>query len=401
MMTAGGKVGRRIALSMLVIAGVSVSGCQSGSSTHGGGADDIIHSDPNESFSSKEFGVSASPRVTNKRIVRKGGGRDQVGKPYKVRGKWYYPKEEPGYVKTGEASWYGSSFHGRLTANGEVYDMFGLSAAHPTFPLPSYAKVTNLKNGSEITVRVNDRGPYHEGRVMDLSSKAAELLGYKQDGIGEIKVEYAGRAPLEGDDTKMLMASYHPGNVRAIDSGLPSGVMVAMNEERAPRFPAMTRKVASPDLPGVRPDAVLQTQPATIDEVTVGSIIGQAARSEPGIGAIVPKPAARQRIQPLVVSSFAEAPKFGGAAGALDTLASRATATLRKGERIEIGAITDAALVAAIRDLAKGHGKLVADADPAGGAATLALDLKPSEDADALLAQLWQAGASDAFVLRD
>lgn len=401
MMTAGGKIGRRIAVSMIVLAGVSVSGCQSGSSTHGGGADDIVHSDPNESFSSREFGVAASPRVTNKRIVRKGGGRDQVGKPYKVRGKWYYPKDEPGYVKTGEASWYGSSFHGRLTANGEVYDMFGLSAAHPTFPLPSYAKVTNLKNGSQIMVRVNDRGPYHDGRVMDLSSKAADLLGYKQDGIGEIKVEYAGRAPLEGDDTRMLMASYRPGSARAVDDGLASGVMIAMNEERTQRFPAMTRKVVSPDLPGVRPDAVLQTEPAAIDEVTVGSIIGQAARSEPNVGAIVPKPTSRQRIQPLIVSSFAQAPKLGGAAGALDTLASRATVPLRRGERIEIGPVEDAALVSAIRALAKGHGKLVVDADQAGGVSLLALDLDPSTDADGLLAKLWQAGATDAFVLRD
>lgn len=155
---------RALALAALVMA---MTGCQSGSSTHG--ASDRIKSDPNESFSSKVFGVAASPRVTDSRIVRKGGGRSQVGKPYKVRGKWYYPKEQAGYVKTGKASWYGASFHGRLTANGEVYDMFGLSAAHPTFPLPSYARVTNLKTGSTVMVRVNDRGPYAEDRVMDLS----------------------------------------------------------------------------------------------------------------------------------------------------------------------------------------------------------------------------------------
>jgi rare lipoprotein A len=401
MMTAGRNVGRRIALSVTVLAGLSIAGCQSGSSTHGGGADDIVHSDPNEAFSSKDFGVAASPRVTNKRIVRKGGGRDQVGKPYKVRGKWYYPKDEPGYVKSGQASWYGASFHGRLTANGEVYDMFGLSAAHPTFPLPSYAKVTNLKTGAEVMVRVNDRGPYHDGRVMDLSSKAAEMLGYKQDGIGDIKVEYAGRAPLEGDDTKMLMASYRPGNVRAIDDGLASGVMIAMNEERAPRFPAMARKAAPRDLPGVRPDAVLQTEPASLDESSIGAIIGQASRSEPGIGAIVPKPASRQRIQPLIVTSFAEGNRTGGAAGALDTLASRATASLRAPERIEIGNVPDAAVVASIRALTAGHGKLVIDGEGGERATTLALDLGTGEDADAMLARLWKAGATDAFVLRD
>ncbi|KQT48683.1 hypothetical protein ASG43_07375 [Aureimonas sp. Leaf454] len=400
MMTAGGTIGRRVALSMTVLASLSIAGCQSGSSTHGG-ADEIVHSDPNESFSSKEFGVAASPRVTNKRIVRKGGGREQVGKPYKVRGKWYYPKDEPGYVKSGNASWYGASFHGRLTANGEVYDMFGLSAAHPTFPLPSYAKVTNLKTGAEVMVRVNDRGPYHDGRVMDLSSRAAELLGYKQDGVGRIKVEYAGRAPLEGDDTKMLMASYRPGNVRAIDDGLASGVMIAMNEERAPRFPTLARKSATPELPGVRPDAVLQTTPAAIDDTSIGSIIGQASRAEPGVGAIVPKPTTRQRIQPLIVTSFAPASGQNGAAAALETLGSRATAALRAPERIEIGSFDSPVAVSSIRALVTGHGKLIVDGEGPSGAATLALELAAGEDADAILSGLWKAGATDAFVLRD
>ena len=113
-----------------------------------------------EYFSEAKYGVKASPRVSNLRTrLPRGGGRDQVGKPYKVAGKWYYPKEDRQYRKVGGASWYGDAFHGRLTANGEVYDMTHLTAAHPTMPLPSYARVTNLKNGSSVIVRVNDRGP--------------------------------------------------------------------------------------------------------------------------------------------------------------------------------------------------------------------------------------------------
>jgi len=159
-------------------------------------------------FSSKAFGVKGSPRVTTTRGVRKGGGRYQIGKPYTIRGKKYFPKLDPNLKQTGLASWYGPNFHGRLTANGEVYDQYGLSAAHPTMPLPSYAKVTNLENGSSITVRVNDRGPFSKNRVIDLSARAAQLLGYTKQGVAKVKVEYAGKAPLHGLDEQSLIVSY-------------------------------------------------------------------------------------------------------------------------------------------------------------------------------------------------
>ncbi|MDQ2633672.1 MAG: septal ring lytic transglycosylase RlpA family protein [Pseudomonadota bacterium] len=184
-----------------------------------------------EYFSETEYGVKASPRVTSKEAnLKRGGGRDQIGKPYKVRGKIYYPKEDKDYEKTGLASWYGDAFHGRLTANGEIYDMTHLTAAHPTMPLPSYARVTNIENGSSLIVRVNDRGPYSHNRLIDLSKRAAELLDYTRAGTAKVKVEYVGRAPLHGEDDQYLMASYRPGN-RAPDpsDGLASGVMVAMN----------------------------------------------------------------------------------------------------------------------------------------------------------------------------
>jgi rare lipoprotein A len=180
-----------------------------------------------EYFAESEYGVKASPRVA---FMRRGGGRDQLGKPYQVRSKWYYPKEDKRYAKVGLASWYGDAFHGRLTANGEVYDTAQLTAAHPTMPLPSYARVTNLATGSSIIVRVNDRGPYHEGRIIDVSQRAAQMLDYANVGTAQVKVEYIGRAPLDGNDDQYLMASYHPGNRRPDPSdGLPSGVMVAMN----------------------------------------------------------------------------------------------------------------------------------------------------------------------------
>lgn len=130
----------------------------------------------------------------------KGGGVYKVGKPYKVAGRWYVPKEDETYDETGVASWYGAAFHGRRTANGEIYDMNALTAGHRTLPLPSYAYVTNIDNGRTILVRINDRGPYVNNRIIDLSRRSARALGYTKRGLARVRVRYAGRAPLNGDD---------------------------------------------------------------------------------------------------------------------------------------------------------------------------------------------------------
>ncbi|WP_087001446.1 septal ring lytic transglycosylase RlpA family protein [Rhizobium sullae] len=189
-----------------------------------------------EYFSEKEYGVKASPRVASGANIPKGGGRYIVGNPYEVKGKWYYPKEDFAYSKVGVASWYGSAFHGRLTANGEVYDQMHLSAAHPTFPLPSYARVTNLENGSSVVVRVNDRGPYHEGRIIDLSNKTATMLDLQHSGTGKVRVQYVGKARMDGHDMPYLMASYVPkgSRVPGVNPGgqIATGVMVASNSKK-------------------------------------------------------------------------------------------------------------------------------------------------------------------------
>ena len=138
-----------------------------------------------------------SPKYADGAILPKGGGRQQIGKPYQVAGLWYTPKEEPDYDVSGIASWYGSAFHRRMTSNGEWFDMEYLSAAHPTMPLPSYAKVTNMDNGSELIVRVNDRGPFAAGRIIDLSKKCAETLGFRDRGTARVRVQYVGAAPLD------------------------------------------------------------------------------------------------------------------------------------------------------------------------------------------------------------
>ncbi len=136
--------------------------------------------------------------------VPKGGGYYQVGKPYEIAGFIYTPREDPAYDRVGSASWYGELFHGRRTANGEIYDMDRLSAAHPTLPLPVYARVTNLNNGRSIVVRINDRGPYARDRIIDLSRRSAEALGFRNQGTATVRVKYLRRAPLNGDDSYEL-----------------------------------------------------------------------------------------------------------------------------------------------------------------------------------------------------
>jgi len=163
-------------------------------------------------FTSKEFGVGVSPRMSTAENPPRGGGRYLVGKPYQVRGTWFTPKEDPGYHAAGHASWYGADFHGRMTANGEIFSKNAITAAHPTLPLPSYVRVTNKANGRSLVVRVNDRGPFLQDRVIDLSYRAASLLDYVNSGTADVVVQYVGPAPLEGDDTRTLMASLEAPN---------------------------------------------------------------------------------------------------------------------------------------------------------------------------------------------
>ncbi len=148
-------------------------------------------------------GVGYSPRVVADGVaVPKGGGVYKLGSPYQIAGRWYVPREEPGYDATGIGSWYGADFHGRRTANGEIYDMDALTAAHPTLPMPSLVWVTNQANGRSLLVRVNDRGPYSRDRIIDLSRRAARELGYDGQGTAQLRVRYAGPAPLDGNDAR-------------------------------------------------------------------------------------------------------------------------------------------------------------------------------------------------------
>ena len=206
-----------------------------------------------------KYGVSSSPRVVAfGEPVPKGGGTYRIGKPYTVAGRVYVPEEDTEYREEGLASWYGDDFHGRLTANGEVFDMASLTAAHPTLPMPCYARVTNLSNGKSLIVRVNDRGPYHGNRLIDVSNKAAELLEFKGNGVAKVRVEYVGRAPLEGSDDRLLMATLRTGE----PAPSPSLVRVASARPFVPEISPSARPIRGEvPLPEGRPYNLGSTQP--------------------------------------------------------------------------------------------------------------------------------------------
>jgi rare lipoprotein A len=204
-----------------------------------------------------KYGVSSSPRVVEiGEPVPKGGGAYRIGKPYVVAGVTYVPEENPHYRAEGLASYYGPDFHGRRTANGEVFDMESLSAAHPTLPIPCYVRVTNLANHKSVIVRVNDRGPYHDNRLIDVSMKTAHVLGFHQFGVARVRVEFVGRASLDGSDDRMLMATYREGE----PAPAPSRVMLASARPFLPKTQAPI--LAEVPLPMSRPFSLGEGQDA-------------------------------------------------------------------------------------------------------------------------------------------
>lgn len=266
-----------------------------------------------EYFAESEYGVKASPRVVaDGRPVPKGGGRFMVGNPYEVKGKTYVPKEDPRYNKSGLASWYGSAFHGRVTANGEVYDSDHLSAAHPTFPLPSYARVTNTDTGSSVIVRVNDRGPFHEGRIIDVSSKAAELLDFKRIGTAHVNVQYVGRAQMDGRDMPFLMASYvrkgdrMPG-IRP-EGQIASGVMVASNQSFGDQLQSYGDGVPTPTAYAGRTPSGRSDKPSTARAFAAAAQTAELAAPTRKAPVAAPQPAARPSATQAVRALPAAAP---------------------------------------------------------------------------------------------
>src|SRR5216684_3822408 len=186
----------------------------------------------------------------------------KVGNPYQIDGAWYYPAEDWNYEETGIASWYGEAFHGKDTANGESFDLNAITAAHRTLPMPTIVQVTNLENGRSIQVRVNDRGPYARGRIIDLSRRSAQLLGFEGQGTAKVRVKI-----LVPESIQAASLARHNGGddtaVAAIDAPKPAPVDKVATQPLAP--PPGVRAAAPPPQPALpTPPAAPVTQFAAV-----------------------------------------------------------------------------------------------------------------------------------------
>jgi rare lipoprotein A len=305
----------------LLLAGFALSGCAQ-QPTAQTASNHRYHG--HEHFAEGQYGKASPRMVADGEAIPRGGGQYLVGHPYSVNGRTYYPTENEHYVGVGTASWYGDAFHGRKTANGEIYDKNALSAAHPTMPLPSYARVTNLGNGYSVIVRVNDRGPYAAGRVMDVSSRVADVLDFKHMGTAHVKVEYVGRAPIEGSDDNQLLSSlrtdggaadFNGGSSLVAEATSPLVALFGGKSESPPpppppppppapvRSSVIEEAAPAPPPRAVQSDAVEETRGADIRESTVPARATVRAPLPPvrpydlgGVreAAFVPKPPSRR-----------------------------------------------------------------------------------------------------------
>ena len=224
----------------------------------------------------------------------------KLGSPYEIDHAWYYPSYDPHYDRTGVASWYGPAFHGRPTANGERFDMNGVSAAHPTLPLPSRVRVTNLDNGRQLEMRVNDRGPFVDGRLIDLSRRAAQLLGFYRQGLAKVRVEYLGLDHLEPDtpwpvNPPAVAAADRPDVVAAKPRWTPRS---AGDVLLPPVKPVHTASVSPPRVPERQQAAVtaragarsLMVEAAVLDGRDAADSLGDRVRT---LGAVAVEPERR------------------------------------------------------------------------------------------------------------
>jgi peptidoglycan lytic transglycosylase len=248
----------------------------------------------------------------------------KVGNPYQVAGIWYYPQEQPNYNETGIASWYGTEFHGRLTADGEIFDRAAITAAHPTLPLPVNVRVTNLENGKSIVVRVNDRGPYVNGRIIDLSERAADLLDYRGKGTARVRVTYLNKASLHG------LGPATPAEETPIEiaTAVPAAPTHNVQMAALPQVPGVKEAVPRPVATLPRP----LVQPVWISQMPIPD------------GSVSQVPVPAQTAIFVQAGAFTSAANAGSVAVKLYSLGARVTPIVRDGKtvyRVRIGPFQD------------------------------------------------------------
>ncbi len=233
-------------------------------------------------------GAPEAPRAADDGSWRE---QERVGPPYQANGQWYVPTPEPGYSQTGTASWYGPQFHGQRTASGEVFDQDALTAAHPTLPIPSIVQVTNLENGREVIVRVNDRGPFVGGRLIDMSRGAADALGFQEQGQARVHVRYLGPAPrrvnADGSMAPASPPSPPPAAAQPVDTEEGPSSLLPPSSSSA----SATLAGAPDDEPSYAPPSRSYAAPATGNffvQVGAYSDLSNAHRVRDAVGAAGP-----------------------------------------------------------------------------------------------------------------
>lgn len=372
----------------LLSAALLLSGCELGS---GGGG--------------RQESTRLGPRIVELgQPVPKGGGRYKVGSPYRLNGQRFVPEEVRRYDKTGIASWYGEMFHGRRTANGEIYDMEALTAAHPTLPMPSLARVTNLRNGRSLVVRVNDRGPYARGRAIDLSWAVASLLQVQRAGTAPVRVEYLGPAPLSGDDSyeRQALARQPWAGPRV---GFAASPAVALRRQRSASAPAAAYRgrnrrtsaeqaVSAPN-PAIAPVA-FDTRPiAAIDadrSRKTASLAPMARPMAPATGHVSAAPPSRAPVA---------APTSGVAAPRRHAAPAGAKSQRQRPAYIEAGLFPDQRLAERLASTLTDLAPVALEPESIGGATLHRLRVGPfanQMDAEAAVVRMRAAGLTGAYL---
>lgn len=259
-----------------------------------------------------QFLLHSAKRINQATNDTGGEGYYKIGNPYQIDGIWYYPAEDYEYDETGIASWYGAKFHGRTTANGEIYDMNALTAAHRTLPMPSYVRVTNLENGRSLVLNVNDRGPFAKGRIIDVSRRGAQLLGFQQQGTARVRVQILAdrsravaarmqnREELARVGSPITIDKAPKASVSAETLPAPGGAEAAPTTVSEAPIPAPSSAAPAPQ----------NTVVIASDAVQTGTIPNTTAPSETAALTVSPEAAVQQQpVQPT--SIFVQAGAFG------------------------------------------------------------------------------------------
>lgn len=263
-----------------------------------------------------------------------GGGYYKVGKPYQIKGVWYYPAEDYAYEETGIASWYGPGFHAKMTANGETYDQMDLTAAHRTLPMPSLVRVTNLDNGRSIVVRVNDRGPFANNRIIDMSLRGAQLLDFHRAGTAKVRVQ------ILAEESRVLAAAARRGESPPVLTARVDTMPPV--QAAAPRAPVQTVAVPAPRPPSSSGIVVAELPPSSGSHVAGVTEPDGRFMPAPVVSTVAVKGPQRIYVQAGAFSVAENAQRLSGRLGAIGNASvSQATVNGQRFYRVRVGPLSD------------------------------------------------------------